>query len=119
MENLIKECIEILGITKPVDIRLKTRLPRKYKDTRAIHYTWIEDNGDILRHVIQVAMIEDDRNLETIIAHEFIHAWQAEYKPKDRVHGKGFQNVALTLLGYLVSKGYNIQDDIYCPVSDT
>lgn len=113
MEHMIALLTEFLDLKKPIDIRLKTKLPHEFKNTRAIHYSWVQ-GSKVLRHVIQIRLTEDGRNLETIIAHEMIHAWQAEHKPKSKEHGKCFQDTALHVLGYLKAEGFNIQDDIYC-----
>lgn len=117
MENLIAACIAFLNIKCPVDIRLKSNLAKKYSNCRALYYSWTKHDKPI-KHIIQVQLSDDSRNLDTIIAHEFVHAWQAEYRPKSKVHGKSFQDMALNLRGFLCAEGFDISDDIYCPESD-
>lgn len=111
MERLIIACIEFLNIKAPVSIRFQTEIMNK--KWRAYHISWAIDKK-ITRHVIRIRVMPDDgRNCETIIAHEFIHAWQSEYAKRSKVHGIQFQRKAKELREYLVSEGYDIAKDIY------
>lgn len=109
MENLFNLCKKYLKITKPVVIKMSD-LYLKY---RATHTYWVNTKGDIKRHVINIAICEDGRNINTIIAHEFVHAWQAEHNPKSETHGKEFAKKARLLRKYLNRRGFDIQSEIF------
>src|SRR5574343_480785 len=114
IEKLIRDCIKVLGLKAPVDIRILSSMPNRYKTAKGLQYSWVDNNQKIKRHVIYISLDTDARSFNTIVVHELIHAWQAEYRGIDSpAHDKSFQNVALTMLGYLVSEGYDIQDTIY------
>jgi hypothetical protein len=115
MDKLIGFCTFFLGIQNPVEVRIRETL--KIKDARAYHVSWAKGNK-ITRHVIYINMQDDARDIETICAHEFVHAWQAEYAPKSKTHGKLFANKCAELREFLISEGFNIRDDIYCKKTD-
>lgn len=117
IEKLIAHCIKYLEIKANVEVKFRTKFPRNMKGTRAYHNAWVRNNK-VIRHVIQLLMIEDARDAETVIAHEFVHAWQDEYAPKSAVHGVKFQVMATRLREYLNENGFNIKEAIYCPEMD-
>lgn len=95
METLITEVIGFLRLQKPYRITLK---PRVYKDNRAV-YWGVYRKGVLVRHNIQIGLVgidTDQRNLETLITHEFIHAWQEENGIKE-IHGKEFIKKSLQI----------------------
>lgn len=113
MDKLIHACIAYLEIKRPVDIRFVTRL--KYKDWHACHTT-LNKGDKILKHVIKVSLAAtfgSRRDADTVIAHEFVHAWQAEYAPKSAMHGKVFADKAFELRAKLIEDGFDIAEDIY------
>jgi hypothetical protein len=111
MNKVIKICVEFLNIKRPYQVVLQTSL--KNSDWFAYHTASIDDNGKILKHIIKITMQDIDKyDLNTIIAHEFIHAWQLENGITGKMHGKRFQNMAEELQDELESYGY-ILDPIY------
>lgn len=116
MNTIIAACVKYLNIQHPYRITLQSKL--KNPDWFAYHNCVIDTKGKILRHDIRITM--EDINLydlNTIVAHEFVHAWQTENKIKGRTHGKQFQKMALRLQVSLLAKGFNIKD-IYRPDID-
>lgn len=113
MDKLIHACIAYLEIKRPIDIRFVTRL--KYKGWHAYHTT-LNKGDKILKHVIKVSLaatFDSRRDVDTVIAHEFVHAWQAEYAPKSAMHGKVFAEKAFELRARLITDGFDIGEDIY------
>jgi hypothetical protein len=77
METLLTEVVGFLQLQKPYKITLK---PRVYKGNTAV-YWGVYRKGVLVSHNIQISVVKlssDIRGLETIIAHELIHAWQEE-----------------------------------------
>ena len=108
--NLI---IEILELKVGYTITLQNKI---MSGSRAEYCSEHSDSGRLRKHCIVIATkgIEDDaRNLETLIAHEFIHAWQAEYKPNSAVHGKVFQRKAEYLYDALMGAGIENISPLY------
>lgn len=116
MKNLIHLCVQFLGITKPYSIKL---VSRKRKDATAVYVTWFNRKySKIVNHDIKVYLGNEDlRDVETLIAHEFIHAWQAEYAPNSKSHGRKFQQKAQELYDFLESHYYYLPD-MYLPDTD-
>lgn len=113
MDKLIHACVAYLEIQRPIDIRFVTRL--KYKGWHAYHTT-LNKGDKILKHVIKVSLaatFDSRRDVDTVIAHEFVHAWQAEYAPKSAMHGKVFAEKAFELRARLITDGFDIGEDIY------
>ena len=109
MERLIKYSREYLDIKKPIRIEIKNRI---YKNSAGVHWVDRLDNGKIKCHIIKVSLnqISEDRNMNTVIAHEFVHAWQAEHKPFKKIaHNNTFQNKAKDFQRYLHRIGFDIQ----------
>lgn len=117
IEQLINDCREYLNIRANVEVKFRSKFPRNMNGARGFHNAWIR-NKKVVRHVIQVLLETDARNAETIIAHEFVHAWQSECAPNSATHGKRFADTAQKLRLYLLGKGFNIQNDIYCEKTD-
>lgn len=83
--------ISWLDLKKPVDLTIKTR---KGKDCDAYYLPNYSDrNGRLKGHKIVVYLTDSGRTLETLVAHELIHAWQEENN-KQEFHGKHFQRLA-------------------------
>ena len=97
-----------LELKKPIDIRLSTRKSK----LDGLYDPQYSDSGRLKSHLITIWLdIDNSRDIETLIAHELIHAWQEENKCED-IHGKPFQDWA----DYLSLK-YNLPD-IYLPDVD-
>ena len=113
MMFLINTVIEYLNIQRPWMLKIQPYIKAGY---RAEYYSEINAKGKIRKHVIVVSQDDlenDGRNLDTLIAHEFIHAWQAEYKPYSSIHGKNFQTKAAELEDYLQGAGFENVKGIY------
>jgi len=94
MQNLIRQTIGFLGIEKPYKIVLKPSL----KGNAAEYYQMVRQ-GKLVSHLIRVSVDNlhtDSRCLNTLIVHEFIHAWQAENGIVE-VHGREFRKQAKAL----------------------
>ena len=116
MNKLIAACVEYLDIRRPYRVSLQNRI--KNPDWFAYCTATIDNKGNVLRHNIVVTMQDMLKyDLNTIIAHEFVHAWQFENHIKGRNHGKKFQNKAMKLAEYLNLCGFNI-GEIYRPDID-
>lgn len=118
MIKLIQACTELLEIKSPVRIEFRDRI---YKNSAGVHWAMVTDKNKVKYHVIKASLpqIADSmRNLETIIAHEFVHAWQAEYKPiKKKMHTITFARKAQYLQHSLKKLGFKL-NPIYMPDHD-
>lgn len=89
----INKYVKYLGLKCPYTIKLKSKESR---DTAA-YWTMVNDHGILDYHLIHIYMgnlrYKGERDLETLIAHELIHAWQAENN-LDEIHGPGFIKIA-------------------------
>lgn len=117
VEKLIIVASKILNLKAPVEVRFVPKL--RNKSWNAYHIGRFNDSNKVIRHVIKIITGYEDysRNTLTIIAHEMVHAWQAEYAPKSAVHGKVFQRKARELRGAILNETNHkivIQDTIYC-----
>jgi predicted metallopeptidase len=99
--------VRFLNLRKPFVIRIKSTPPKKYA---GLHWSWLR-NGKVISHSINVHLW-DGRELETLIAHELIHAWQAETGGIRRAHGKKFQRKAAE-----IEETFGIKE-IYLPEYD-
>jgi saccharopine dehydrogenase-like NADP-dependent oxidoreductase len=89
----IHEFVEYLDLEFPYTIKLKSKGCR---DT-ARYWNMVNDEHGLEYHLIHVYLGNlgkpGERDLETLIAHELIHAWQTEQN-MDEIHGKGFIKMA-------------------------
>ena len=109
MYNLIAKTIGFLEIEKPYKIVLKPTL-----GGNSAEYYAMMRKGKLVSHLIRVSISNlkgDVRDLDTLIVHEFIHAWQQE-NGIEEVHGPDFQRMARKL-----GKHLNI-DNIYIKGTD-
>ena len=86
----MKQFIDYLGLKKPVTIRV---LPKSNKWADADYEAEYSEKGKLLEHIITVYTKGLQRDFNTLIAHELIHAWQAENN-KDEIHGPYFVKLA-------------------------
>ncbi len=118
MLELITYCKAYLNISKPVRIELKDRIYRNYT---GVSWTNYASDGSIKCHVIKVSLkrlFDDARGMNEIIAHEFVHVWQAEHKPiKKKYHTPSYIKKANSLRKFLNSSGFNI-GQLYYPNVD-
>jgi hypothetical protein len=118
MDRLIGLCTMYLSLHAKVEVKLRTSFPYKMRNTRAYHTGWLKGDKPI-KHVINILVSEEDaRNTDTVIAHEFVHAWQTEYYINSKTHGKRFAKMCFELREFLNNNGYNIATDIYCEKTD-
>ena len=87
----LNDYIKFLGLTKPVTLRFKTRIHKKWDGFYIPHYS--SKTGKLLEHRVTIYLTNATRDINTLIAHELIHAWQEENK-KSEVHGKHFKRLA-------------------------
>ena len=85
MKNLY-EYIKFLGLKKPVNLRIITK---KNKWADAEYEPEYTDKGKLREHLITIYYRDNTRDLDVLIAHELIHAWQEENKAQE-THGKYF-----------------------------
>ena len=79
--------IKYLGLKKPVNLRIITRKNRWADAEYEPEYS--DKTGKLKEHKITVYFKDNSRDLDTLIAHELIHAWQEEHK-KQETHGEYF-----------------------------
>jgi len=93
LQSFVDAVYNILGLYKPLDIQFRFCQDSEFD---AEYWPKFKDSGKIKRHIIRVYITDDlnfNRNFQTLIAHELIHAWQAENDISD-IHGQLFQEWA-------------------------
>lgn len=102
-----------LGIKKPYEIEIRSK---SHKKMTAAYWGLYTEKGNLSKHLIRVYLGNftnpDERPLESIIAHEMIHAWQEE-NGINEIHGSQFKNLARWM-----SLEFKL-DYIYIPDIDT
>ncbi len=88
MENFTKYC-KFLGLKKPVEITLTDKVTKKWD---AFYLPRYNKKGKLKNHCITIS-IAGNRDINTLVMHELIHAWQEE-KRKTEIHGKHFRKWA-------------------------
>lgn len=104
--NMLDDFVEVLKLKKPVDLQFRFCQSSDYD---AEYWPKMRGNGKIKRHIIRFYVCADqsfERPFNTLLAHELIHAWQAENDVTD-IHGQLFQEWACKL-----EKDFNL-DRIY------
>lgn len=98
-----RDCAQFLKLREKVSVRSRKHRVKFFPDAEGVYY-YREDRG----HLVEV--LQNASNVKTIIAHEYVHAWQQENgMGLDKVaHGLRFQEKAAELRAYLVAKGYAI-----------
>lgn len=90
----INQIAKYLGLKKPFSITLKSGTKNK---ATAKYWGLYSEKGKLESHEIKiwVGNLENplERSLETLIAHELIHAWQEEKGFTD-THGESFKYAA-------------------------
>lgn len=111
----INEIAMYLGLKKPYDIKIrshgKTNCGGKY-------WAKVYKNNRLHSHLIHIYVgnLDSPRSIEVLVAHEMIHAWQAEnrklIKNKKKHHGEEFVKMAKKLGRAFKLKGiYNKELD--------
>lgn len=111
--SLITQVVHYLGIKKPFDIKIKSKA-HKWAAGFCEQHT---RKGKIIKHVITIylpVIVECNYSLESVILHELIHAYQAEFDILEpgKYHNSTFQRTAREL-----EKLFKITG-IYCEKSD-
>lgn len=79
-----------------LDLKLPVRLilsEKSNKHSDAYYVPIYNNKGILTSHKITIFFTSCARNIDTLIVHELIHAWQEENKYKE-VHGKKFREWA-------------------------
>lgn len=94
MRDIIIASVHYMNIQKPFKIILRNKLKG---NAMGLHYQLMRKNK-LIGHRIEVSLDTDNdlRDCDTLIMHEFIHAWQAENGYLDH-HGASFQSMAKQL----------------------
>lgn len=94
MHNLIAKTVGFLNIQKPYKIVIKPKL----KGGASAEYYEMRRKGKLVSHLIRINMenmfADNARSFESLIVHEFIHAWQVEAGIIESDHGPEFQFMA-------------------------
>lgn len=123
MDNtiLILACIEMLGITKPVEVVYRVKCRGQLKKVAA--YCWdTRRKGKVVKFRLVMntrVMIESSYDSATIIAHEMIHARMIDdgsFNP-DNHHCERFQAIAKALRNSLNKMGFKV-GKLYTPETD-
>lgn len=109
---LVKACENILHISKPTNLILKTRNKGKSKVLAGYCDSYIRKNK-VVGHKIVIhvdTVINSGYNINDVIAHEFVHAAMIEHGlfDQDYHHDKTFQKMCAILKKYLVNLGFDI-----------
>lgn len=104
----MQEFIRYLNLKKPVTIRV---LPKSNKWADADYEAEYSERGKLLEHIITIYTKGLQRDFNTLIAHELIHAWQEEKKLSE-THGPAFIKYARKM-----EKDFGLQN-IYDPEVD-
>lgn len=98
------KAIDLLPVTLPVTVKYSHK---DCQDAVAYYHPIFNRMGQLRGHKITVYMptlAADTRNVDTILAHELIHAWQEE-KGYNEIHGKQFAKMAVKLSAHLGLRG--------------
>lgn len=86
----IQQFADWLGIKKPYEIEIRSK---SHKKMTAAYWGLYTEKGNLSKHLIRVYLGNftnpNERPLESIIAHEMIHAWQEE-NGINEIHGLKF-----------------------------
>jgi hypothetical protein len=94
--NMLDDIVEFLKLKRPVDLQFRFCQSSDYD---AEYWPKMRDNGTIKRHIIRFYVCADqdfERPFNTLLAHELIHAYQAE-RGLTEIHGKQFKRWAKKL----------------------
>lgn len=101
--RFVRTCILLLGLERPVTVRIVTRtLKTEGEEVCALYW----DKED--RHFIESRYGSVRGSFRTLVAHELCHAWVVENHPRAKDHGPTFQRCAKGLRDALRGWGYNV-----------
>lgn len=110
-KSLIKHVVELLKLTKPVVYVSHNRIIRKQisnKSFRVIGYYTLAYSEEIGQHH-RIDYSKKVCDINDVIIHELIHAWQAENLQWQYGHGSDFESIANGLAKVL---DYDVEDII-------
>jgi hypothetical protein len=116
MFELIDYCVEWLGLEKPYTIKLNSK---GKKSASAEYRASYNRGGELVSHQITIYLGNQDtdsRDIETLIAHELIHAYQEEHNITE-IHGDAFSEIAEMLTFTLEAAGIYV-GNIYIEGTD-
>lgn len=96
LEKFISSVAKTLELSEPVELRFRFKSNEEFD---AEYWPKFNKWGGVKRHIIQFYISNEfplERSFQTLLAHEMIHAAQAE-KDIDDIHGEFFQNKAKIL----------------------
>lgn len=96
LKSFVDAVYNSLGLYKPLDIQFRFCRESEFD---AEYWPKFTNRGNVKRHIIRVYVTDDlefNRDFQTLLAHELIHAWQAENNISD-IHGQLFQEWACRL----------------------
>jgi len=114
--ELIDLTVEYLGLEKPYTIKLNSKGKRSASAEYRASYN---RGGELVSHQITIYLgnqAADSRDIETLIAHELVHAFQEEHNIIE-IHGDDFIDVAGLLSMYLQTAGIYV-GNIYIEGTD-
>jgi len=114
--ELIDLTVEYLGLEKPYTIKLNSK---SKKSASAEYIAKYNRGGELVSHQITIYLGNqhtDTRDIETLIAHELIHAYQEEAGIEE-IHGDDFIDIAELLSDYLQTVGIYV-GNIYIAGTD-
>lgn len=122
MDTLIRICVESLGIKKPYSIKILGKGKGDYKSCAGLYLSRMRKDK-IIGHNITIhldSVIRAEYDINSVIAHEFIHACQAEYGLwTEKYHDGLFKKLAKKLEFVLSQGGYKLKTPIYDKKTDT
>ena len=96
MIEFVQDQSQVLNLKFPVEVRLCFR--DSVNDAEYIPR--FNARGELKRHIIKLFIAENNsRDVETLIIHELIHAYQEENKITE-IHGKSFAKMAARFPDY-------------------
>lgn len=118
----VNACADLLGLKKPVEIRMYTKAKRKTQ-ANAGWYEPVERKGKVIGHRISInleTVVTSDYNIQDVIAHEMCHAAQFEHNifDENHHHDKKFQKLAQYVQGEMKKLGVTL-GELYSQEIDT
>lgn len=104
--NVVEFCVGYLHIKRPFKIHMLSSANEKFD---AVYWPRYSDKKGNLTHDIKIYLGNNNRSIDALIAHEFIHAWQEEFNVKE-YHGPEFIRHARFIEKALILKGVYIPE---------
>jgi len=110
----IEVCLEALGLRRSATITV-IDAEHTFDPANELCEGWCFTDKHY--HNIEV-VTKGTRSVESLIAHELVHAYVEENHPRAAWHGTVFRRTARYLESYLAECGYHLDDAIYLADSD-